>query len=138
MFPRGDKDSCYRLFFSTSGPQEARVVIYSKQTYHPAFPRISGCLPRNSLYRHVCSLPTVLMQSVPHGGGESRRTQVLLCHSPSHSTEHHTPCISITWLVLSMQTKTETLMSLLNLKQMILPNFFLTQNKTREKLKNSL
>lgn len=104
LFPRRVKDSCKRLFSSTSGPQEAGAIIYSKQTLPPSLSQASGCLFRNSFYRHVCSLPTALLPSVPHGDGESRCTRALFCDSPSPTSFPSTKCTQppkITLTVLS-------------------------------------
>lgn len=81
-FPEGIKTPVKDYFLPLLDHRKQEQSFTLNRLYHPVFHRASGCLFRNSLYRHVCSLPTALIPSIPHGDGESRCTQVLFCDSP--------------------------------------------------------
>lgn len=60
LFPRRDKDSAIDYFLPLLDHRKQERSFTLNRLYHPALHRTSGCLHKNSLYRHICSLPTVL------------------------------------------------------------------------------
>lgn len=101
-FPEGIRTPVKDYFLPLLDHRKQDQSFTLNRLYHPFFHRASGCLFRNSLYRHVCSLPTALMPSVPHGDGESRCTQALFCDSPSPTSFPSTKCTLPTKITLSV------------------------------------
>lgn len=93
-FPEGTRTPAIDYFLPLLDHRKQEQSFTLNRFYHPAFHRTSGCLHRNSLYRHICSLPIKGTEpSVPRGEAEGRCTKsfcVILLHLLSSPDPRHT------------------------------------------------